>query len=73
MENKTLLPCPFCGWEKPEIFVDDKQLTVCVKCKCGSNSKVFPLDLVDSTKLSVDFWNMRANPFLISRRHEFED
>lgn len=73
VNNQMLLPCPFCGWEKPSIFIDDQKLTICVVCKCGANSKIVPMSLVDSTKLAIDFWNMRANPFLTSVRKDLED
>lgn len=68
-----LLPCPFCGWEKPSVSIEEKQLTICVKCTCGANSKVVPLNLKDSTKIAIDFWNMRSNPFLVSKISDKDD
>jgi hypothetical protein len=37
-----LLPCPFCGWEKPSVSIEEIQLAICDKCTCGANSKVVP-------------------------------
>lgn len=73
MDNKTLLSCPFCGWDNPSLFIDDKQFTVCVKCSCGANSKIVSLNLKDSTKVAIDFWNMRSNPFLNSQLGRDDD
>lgn len=71
--NRILLPCPFCGWEKPSVAIDEQQLTICVKCTCGANSKVVSLNLTDSTKLAIDFWNMRSNPFLVGKVVDKDD
>ena len=73
MENKVLLPCPFCGWDKPEIHINDQTFMISVRCVCGAGSKEVSLNLPDSTKMATDFWNMRSNPFLNLKINDVED
>lgn len=73
MENNFLLPCPFCGFEKPCLTTNKTSKTVSVVCVCGASSKPVLIEIRDSVQVAVDFWNMRSNPFVLNSENGLKD
>lgn len=58
-----LKPCPFCGYEKPELWHDNDfggySYVACPKCRCKSDR--FPkLFSESSDQRAIEAWNRRT-------------
>lgn len=71
MNNKELLPCPFCGGEAELVCVDGEFYMACCK-KCHSSTsfaKVFEDGTAaEATKIeTITAWNTRYNSMIVKQ------
>jgi hypothetical protein len=71
-EPEPLLPCPFCGWDTPElvraVVNDQRELTDSPYVRCLECGTIGPPDADGNDQRAIAIWNRRAVPPILNSR-----